>query len=69
MARNYSREYELAKGKTKALHVRVSPELFDEFKGKCDDEGCSMNAFLKTCMTAFIDNDIAFDGESIKAQK
>lgn len=32
MARNYSREYELAKGKTKFIQVRVTPELYTEFQ-------------------------------------
>lgn len=66
MARNYSREYELAKGKTKAINVRIAPQTFADFQGKCEDEGCSMNGFLKACIDAYLDNSLVYEDGKLR---
>lgn len=66
MARNYSREYELAKGKTKFIQVRVTPELYTEFQGRCNDEGLNMSVVLKACIDAYLDNSLVYENGKLR---
>ena len=66
MARNYSREYELAKGKSKFIQVRVTPELYTEFQGRCDDEGLNMSVVLKACIDAYLDNSLVYENGKLR---
>lgn len=66
MARNYSREYELAKGKSKFIQVRVTPELYTDFQGRCDDEGLNMSVVLKACIDAYLDNSLVYENGKLR---
>ena len=66
MARNYSREYELAKGKSKFIKVRVTPELYTDFQGRCDDEGLNMSVVLNACIDAYLDNSLVYENGKLR---
>lgn len=71
MARDYKREYQLAKGKESrtALTTRVPKTIAEDLRAKCALEGTTPNAVLKAFTYAYINGELAFDGESIRAQK
>lgn len=71
MARNYKREYQLAKNrdKRKTLATTISEDVAEDFKAKCSLDETTPNAILQAFIQAYINNEFTFDGESIKAQK
>lgn len=66
MARNYSREYELTKGKSKFIQVRVTPELYTDFQARCADEGLNMSVVLKACIDAYLDNSLVYENGKLR---
>lgn len=66
MARNYSREYELAKGKSKFIQVRVTPEIYTDFQTRCSDEGLNMSVVLKACIDAYLDNTLVYENGKLR---
>lgn len=66
MARNYSREYELTKGKSKFIQVRVTPELYTDFQARCTDEGLNMSVVLKACIDAYLDNSLVYENGKLR---
>lgn len=71
MARDYKHEYQLAKDRDarKTLGTTVSTPIAEEFKAKCLLNNTTPNSFLRLCIEAYLNGDLTFDGESIKAQK
>lgn len=71
MARNYKREYQLAKNrdKRKTLATTVSEDVAEDFKAKCSLDETTPNAILRAFIQSYVNNEITFDGKSIKAQK
>lgn len=71
MARDYKHEYQLAKDKRdwKTLGTSIPKTLAEDFKAKCSLEGTTPNALMKAFIYAYVNNEVTFDGQSIKAQK
>lgn len=66
MARDYSHEYEASKGKSKFIRIRMEPSVFDDFQGKCEDEGINMSLLLKSCIDAYLDNSLTYEDGKLK---
>lgn len=66
MARDYHKEYESGKGKAKFIQFRVTPEVFSDFQGKCEDEGINMSLLLKACIDAYLDNSLTYEDGKLK---
>lgn len=66
MARDYSHEYEASKGKSKFIRIRMEPSVFDDFQGKCEDEGINMSLLLKSCIDAYLDNSLTYENGKLK---
>ena len=66
MARNYSREYELRKTKDKAITAHISPQDAEDMKAKCALNGISVNAFIKACVDAYLDNSLTYEDGKLK---
>lgn len=66
MARNYSREYELRKTKDKAITAHIPPQDADDMKAKCALDGISVNAFIKACVDAYLDNTLVYENGKLR---
>lgn len=66
MARNYSREYELRKTKDKAITAHIPPQDAEDMKVKCALNGISINAFIKACVDAYLDNSLTYEDGKLK---
>ena len=66
MARNYSREYELRKTKDKAITAHIPPQDADDMKAKCALDGISVNAFIKACVDAYLDNTLIYENGKLR---
>lgn len=66
MARNYSREYELRKTKDKAITAHIPPQDADDMKAKCALDGISVNAFIKACIDAYLDNSLVYENGKLR---
>lgn len=66
MARNYSREYELRKTKDKAITAHIPPQDAEDMKAKCALNGISINAFIKACVDAYLDNSLTYENGKLK---
>ena len=71
MVRDYKREYQLAKDKRawKTLGTSIPITLADDFKAKCTLDDTTPNAIMRAFIQAYVNGELTFDGESIKAQK
>lgn len=71
MARDYKHEYAVRKNKDqrKVVGTQLPTEIAEEFKIKCALDGTTANSLLKEFVYSYINGDLTFDGESIKAQK
>lgn len=71
MERDYKHEYAIRKNKEqrKVVGTQLSTEIAEEFKTKCALDGTTANSLLKEFIYAYINGELTFDGESIKAQK
>ena len=71
MARDDKHEYAIRKDKDKRkiLSTVVSAETADEFKARCSLDETTVSSILKEFVYSYINGDLTFDGESIKAQK
>lgn len=74
MARDYKREYQLRKEKGnksayKTIATIVPIDIAEEFKAKCALDNITANAIIKDFIYSYINGELTFDGESIKAQK
>lgn len=71
MARDYKHEYAIRKdkGAYKIISTQIPSEVAEEFKAKCALDNTTANSLLKEFIHSYINGDLAFDGESIKAQK
>lgn len=74
MTRDYKHEYAIRKDKgTKSAYKTIATivpiEIAEEFKAKCALDNTTANSLLKEFIHSYINGDLTFDGESIKAQK
>lgn len=71
MARDYKREYQLAKDRDarKTVGTTVPINIADEFKAKCLLDNITPNSFLRLCIESYLNGDITLNDNSIKAQK
>ena len=66
MARDYHKEYETGKTKSKVIQFRIPVDAFSDFQGKCEDEGINMSLFLKSCIDAYLDNSLTYEDGKLK---
>lgn len=44
----------------------MEPSVFDDFQGKCEDEGINMSLLLKSCIDAYLDNSLTYEDGKLK---
>lgn len=59
--RDYAKEYEREKKYKKMIGVTVTPQISEAFTKKIESDGTSKNAFLKSCIMSYINNEITID--------
>lgn len=59
--RDYKKEYEHEKTRSKILPIKVTPELFDAFTAKAELNGTNKNAVLKACAEAYTYGNLIID--------
>ncbi len=66
--RDYKKEYQKTKEKNKRaiLSTTVSKESAEDFRAKCSLDGVSVNAFLKSCIDAYLDNSLTYEDGKLK---
>lgn len=71
MSVDYKHAYAIRKDKDarKTLGASVTTETAEEFKAKCSLENTTPGALIKEFIYSYINGELTFDGESIKAQK
>lgn len=60
-ARDYGKEYEREKSRSKILPIKVTPELFEAFTAKTELNGTNKNAVLKACAEAYTYGNLIID--------
>ncbi len=68
MPRDYQKEYQKAKGKYNrvVLSTTVTKEIAEDFKAKCSLDEISVNAFLKSCIDAYLDNSLVYENGKLR---
>lgn len=59
--RDYKKEYENEKTRSKILPIKVTPEFFDDFTAKAELNGTNKNAVLKACAEAYTYGNLIID--------
>lgn len=59
--RDYKKEYDREKIRSKILPIKVTPELFDDFTAKAELNGTNKNAVLKACAEAYTYGNLIID--------
>lgn len=59
--RNYRKEYERERDQGKKIGVKVTPELFNAFTVKTEQNSTNKNAVLKACAEAYVSGKLIID--------
>lgn len=59
--RDYRKEYEREREQGKKIGVKVTPEFFNQFTEKTEQNGTNKNAVLKACAEAYVSGNLIID--------
>lgn len=66
LERDYKKEYQKSKNSRSILSTTVSKETAEDFRAKCSLDGVSVNAFLKSCVDAYLNNSLTYEDGKLK---